>query len=40
MSRFKIIDKMNRENEHLLGDDVDRAVGEEYVYLLEEADDE
>jgi hypothetical protein len=40
MSRYRVIDTMNRENEHLLGDDVDRAVGEEFVYLLEEADNE
>jgi hypothetical protein len=40
MSRYRVIDTMNRENEHLLGDDVDRAVSEEMVYILEEADDE
>lgn len=38
MTRYRVIDTMNRENEEHLSDDVDRAVDDERVYLLEVAD--
>lgn len=40
MTRYRIIDTMHRDNEEHLTDDVDRAVDDERVYLLEVADDD
>lgn len=39
MTRYRIVDTMNRDNEQYLGDGVDRAVDDERVYLLEPADE-
>jgi len=39
MTRYRIIDTMHKDNEQLLADDVVRAVDDEYVYLLERADE-
>lgn len=39
MTRYRVIDTMDRENEHLLDEDTDRAVGEELVYILEQDTD-
>jgi len=40
MERYRVIDTLDRENEHLLGDDVDRAVNDEFVFVLEADDGE
>jgi hypothetical protein len=40
MTRYRIIDTMHKDNEQHLSEDVDRAVDDERVYLLEVDDDE
>jgi hypothetical protein len=35
MTRYRIIDSMHKDAEQHLSDDVDRAVDDERVYLLE-----
>jgi hypothetical protein len=39
MTRYRIIDTMHKDHEVHLADDVDRAVDDERVYLLEETDE-
>jgi len=38
-TRYRVIDTLAKDNEHLLSDSVPRAVGEEYIYVLESADE-
>jgi len=39
MTRYRVIDTMHKDNEQYLDDDVDRAVDDEVVYLLEPDED-
>jgi len=39
MTRYRVIDTMHKDHEQHLADDVDRAVDDEFVYLLEVADE-
>jgi hypothetical protein len=40
MTRYRVIDTMDREHEHHLSDDTDRAVNDERVFILEVDDGE
>lgn len=40
MTRYRVTGRMDRDNEQHLSDDADRAVDDEYVYILEPTEDD